>query len=125
MISATKLLSDVLRKRACLQSQCRSHVTAFSSMPGTSEISSLAAMLRSHVPSPDTMTPVRETNTFKPDHLIAPAEIARQVKAMKTNIQDDIFRGWQTGKHLEVLSAYSKARLFFLITKSSLNTSAA
>ena len=71
-------------------------------------------MLRSHIPSPDTMPPVRETNTFKPDHLVAPAEIARQVKAMKTKIQDDIFRGWQTGKHHDVLLAYAKARLFSL-----------
>ena len=115
MISTKKLFANVLRNRICLQSQCKLPLTAFSSMSGNSEISSLTAMLRSHAPSPDiTHPPVRETNAFKPDHLKAPAEVARHRKEIKGKIQDEIFRGWRSGSFSDVLSAYSRSRSLLL-----------
>ena len=107
MMSTKRFTACLLRRRACFKAQNNlQHVSSSSSASSTPEVSSLTALLKSHMPANNKRPESPGTSaTWRPD-------AAKSLEHTKAMIQQDIAGGWERGRHPEILAAFSKARWF-------------
>ena len=104
MMKTKNMMADILRRRACYSKVC------FSS--NTSEMSSLAAMLTSHVKAPTDHSSSQSSQQYKRNPLndIQAQDMKKTTAHIKAGLQLDIDIGREKRRPGDVMKAYLTAR---------------